>query len=65
MSRTYRGKDRRIRVRAIRRDRPDLRKLSRAVIMLAQAQAEKEATASHARSKSAKRRRQRPGAGNA
>ncbi len=35
--------ERRIRVRAVRRDPPDLKKLSQALIALAMAQAEKEA----------------------
>ena len=41
--------DRRVRVRGVRRDEPDLRKLSRALIALAmaQAQAEAEAQAAH------------------
>ena len=37
------GRERRISVRAVRRDPPDLKKLSRALIALALAQAEKEA----------------------
>jgi hypothetical protein len=41
-------KDKHIRIRGERRDQPDIRKLSRAVIALAQAQAEKEAEAVHA-----------------
>lgn len=48
-------KDRRhIRVRGIRRTKPDMRKLSRAIIMLAQSQAEKDAEVEH------KRRPRRP-----
>lgn len=39
--------ERRLRVRAIRRNQPDLRKLSRALIELAQAQAEADAAAEH------------------
>jgi hypothetical protein len=42
MSRTFHHGERRIRVRAIRRERPDLAKLGRALIELAQAQAEAE-----------------------
>ncbi len=38
-----RGKQRNISVRAVRRDPPDLRKLSRALIQLAMAEAEAEA----------------------
>jgi hypothetical protein len=40
-----RGRDRRISVRSIQRDQPDVRKLARAVIQLALAQAEAEAQA--------------------
>jgi len=50
MSRTYKdskgkgsSKNRNLRVRAVRRDPPDLHKLSRALIELARAQAEAEA----------------------
>ena len=39
--------ERRLSVRAVRRDPPDLRKLARALIDLAQAQAEVEAQAEH------------------
>ncbi len=53
MSRTYKdsrkvtghGRERRISVRAVRRDPPDLRKLSRALIQLAMEQAAAEAAA--------------------
>src|SRR5438067_348361 len=44
-----RARQRNISVRAVRRDPPDLRKLSRAVIALAMAQAEAEAQAAAAR----------------
>lgn len=47
MSRTFHHGERRIRVRAIRRGDPDLRKLARALIELAQTQAEAEAEAQH------------------
>lgn len=52
--------ERRIRIRAIKRTPPDLRKLGRAVIALAlaQAQAEKEAEAEHKRRTKAKRKPQ-------
>lgn len=60
MSRTYHhGKDRRIRVRGIRRP-TDLRRLARVLIELEAAQAEAEAAAEYdkqARAKRAKRRR--------
>jgi len=49
-SRNRRGgkpSDRRISVRAVRRDPPDLKKLSQALIALAMAQAEAEAQAEH------------------
>ncbi len=49
MSRTFHHGERRIRVRAIRRERPDLAKLGRALIDLAQAQAETEAEQAHRR----------------
>jgi hypothetical protein len=54
---------RRLTVRSERRDPPDYRKLSRALIALAQAQAEKEAQAEHeAHQKRTKRRADlRPG----
>ncbi|WP_369044668.1 hypothetical protein [Sinomonas sp. P10A9] len=39
--------ERRIIIEGVQRDRPDLRKLSRAVIALAQAEAEREAQAQH------------------
>lgn len=41
--------DRRVRVRGIRRSKPDMRKLSRALIMLAQSEAEKAAETEHTR----------------
>jgi hypothetical protein len=47
MSRTFHHGERRIRVRAIKREEPDLRKLARALIDLAQAQAEAEAERQH------------------
>ncbi len=43
MSRTFHHGDRRIRVRGVRHGTPDLRKLARALVDLAQAQAEAEA----------------------
>ena len=45
MSRTYRRGERRIRVKAIRRESPDLQRLSRVALELAQAKAEMEAEA--------------------
>jgi hypothetical protein len=47
MSRTFHHGERRIRVRAIRNSPPDLRRLARALIDLAQAQAEAEAAVEH------------------
>ncbi len=41
--------ERRISIRAVRRDQPDLKKLSQALIALAMAQAEAEAQAEHER----------------
>lgn len=48
---------RRIRIRVVRRDPPDLKKLSRALIALAQAQAEKEAEEQHHRDKKPPKKR--------
>lgn len=50
--------DRRIRVRGIRRNPPDIRKLGHAIIALAQAQAEKEAEEELKRTQ---RRAEKPG----
>lgn len=50
---------RRIRVRAVRRDPPDLKKLSRALIALALAQAQAEAEAQAEHEKKVKEDRQR------
>ena len=47
MSRTFHHGERRIRVRGARHGEPDLRKLARALIDLAQAQAEAEAEKQH------------------
>lgn len=43
---------RRIIIRSVQRDQPDLRKLSRAVIAMAQGEAEREAQAQHERKSS-------------
>ena len=48
--------ERRIRVRSVRRDPPDLKKLSRALIALALAQAEADAQAEHQQQKEDRRR---------
>lgn len=48
--------ERRISVRAVRRDPPDLKKLSQALIALAMAQAEAEAQAEHEKTKNDERR---------
>lgn len=45
MSRTFHHGERRIRVQGVRREKPDLRRLARALIDLAQAQAEADAQA--------------------
>lgn len=45
MSRTYRHSDNHIHVQGIRKDSPDLRRLARALIALAEAQAESDAEA--------------------
>ncbi len=47
MSKTFHHGDRRIRVQGIRRETPDLRRLARALIDLAQAEAEAAAQAEH------------------
>jgi hypothetical protein len=47
MSRTYHKGDRRIRVRGVRKDPPDLRRLARALIEFAQAEQEAAAEADH------------------
>lgn len=49
MSRTYHHGERRIRVKAIKRDRPDLRKLGRALIEMARLEAEAEVEESRRR----------------
>lgn len=49
-------RERRISVRAVRRDPPDLKKLSQALIALAVAQAEAEARAEHETDQKDKRR---------
>lgn len=51
------GRDRHIVVRGVQRDKPDLRKLSRVVIELAQAEMEREAQLTHEISAVKKRRR--------
>lgn len=53
MSRTFHHGERRIRVRGIRRENPDLSKLARALLELAQAQAEADAEAEHQKTKKA------------
>lgn len=58
MSRTFHHGERRIRVQGIRKDPPDLRRVARTLIALAQAQAEAEAQlaqSSHAKSKTTKK----------
>jgi len=54
------GRERRLRVRGIRRDPPDLEKLASALIELAQAQAETDAVVEHARREAAQARKRRP-----
>jgi hypothetical protein len=41
------ARNRKLRVRGVRKERPDIRRLSRAIIELAQARAEAEAQAAH------------------
>jgi hypothetical protein len=58
MSRTFHHGERKIRVRAIRKDPPDLRRLARALIALVEAEAETEAKAEEAaRRKSAPKKK--------
>ena len=47
MSKTFHHGERRLRIRSVRKNPPDLRRLSRALIELARAQAEAEAEATH------------------
>jgi hypothetical protein len=49
MSRTFHHGERRIRVRGVRKDPPDLRRLARALIELAELQADAQAAAQHER----------------
>jgi hypothetical protein len=49
MSRTFHHGERRILVRGIRKDQPELRRLARALIELAQAEAERDAEIAHQR----------------
>lgn len=51
MTADNRNRERRIRVRGIRREQPDIGKLARAIVALAQAQIEAEAAAAHERTK--------------
>lgn len=55
MSRTFHHGERKIRVRAIRKDPPDLRRLARALIALVEAEAEAEALAEEEARKSTSR----------
>jgi hypothetical protein len=50
--------ERNLRIRSVRRDPPDLKKLAGALIELAQAQAEAEAAAEHARKQATRHRRE-------
>jgi len=49
MSRTYHHGERRIKIRGIRREQPDLRRIARAVQELAEMRAEAQAEAEHRR----------------
>jgi hypothetical protein len=65
MSRTFYHGERKIRVRAIRKDPPDLRRLARALIALVEAEAEAEAEAQEAaRKKSAPKKKPTGSPGN-
>jgi hypothetical protein len=50
-------RDKRVRIRSVRRNPPDVRKLAAAVIRFAEAQAEADAAAEHARRQAARERR--------
>ena len=56
MSRRQR-RDHRVRIRSVRRNPPDLKKLAAAVIELAESQAEVDAEAEHVRKQAARQRR--------
>ncbi len=60
MSRTYHHGERHIRVRGVRRDATDLRRLARALIDLAQAQTEADAKAAHHHTTPPQKRTERP-----
>ena len=62
MSRTFRHGERRIRIRGIKRDPKDMRRIARALIELAQAQAEADANAEKKERASQTSRRHNPGA---
>lgn len=57
MSRTFHHGERRVRVRGVRNERPELRRYARVLIELAQAQAEADAERAHRSAKRAARRR--------
>lgn len=63
MSRTYHYSERRLRVRGIRQDPTDLRRLARALIDLGQAQAEAEAEAEYRKQTQRKTKQKRKGSG--
>jgi len=55
MSRTHRHNDeRQIRIRGVRKDPPDVRRIAKALIELARAEAEQKAQAEHRKSKKAR-----------
>lgn len=58
MSRTYhhgKKRDLKVRIHAIKRDKPDFKRLSRALIELAEAELEKEAQCEHRKATSSKK----------
>lgn len=60
MSRTFRRGERHIRARGIKQDPPDLRRLARALIALAEAQAEADAEAETRRARTNTRSKAKP-----
>lgn len=65
MSRTYHHGERRIRIRGVKKDSPDFRRMARALLDLAKAEAEAEARAAHRRAKPAAKRAKKPRSGEA
>ncbi|MGH9089838.1 MAG: hypothetical protein ACRDZR_00415 [Acidimicrobiales bacterium] len=60
MSRTYHHGERRIRIRGVKKDSPDFRRLARALLDLAKAEAEAEAQSAHRRTERARKQTKPP-----